>query len=147
MPPTRCSWTFAGACDRAIDSPDRGCAKSAMAAPQGYSFLAEGRYPLCARAAPAPRSLRLTPPRRPCLSAVTVQCAATLTNFFLLGFFTTVGLSAKLSALQAGGRPLVILGVVTVMLLVTQNLVGIVVATLTGAHPFYGLLIGSISFV
>jgi len=41
----------------------------------------------------------------------------------------------------------VILCVVTVMLLVTQNLVGIVVARLTGAHPFYGLLIGSISFV
>lgn len=81
------------------------------------------------------------------VAGTSIQFAGNLTNFFLLVFFTTVGLSAKLSALKAGGRPLVILCVVTVLLLVTQNLVGIVVATLTGAHPFYGLLVGSISFV
>ena len=81
------------------------------------------------------------------VAGTSIQFASNLTNFFLLVFFTTVGLSAKLSALKAGGRPLVILCVVTVMLLVTQNIVGIVVARLTGAHPFYGLLIGSISFV
>jgi ESS family glutamate:Na+ symporter len=56
-------------------------------------------------------------------------------------------LSAKLSALRAGGRPLVILCAVTIILLVVQNIVGIAVATAAGAHPFYGLLIGSISFV
>jgi ESS family glutamate:Na+ symporter len=49
--------------------------------------------------------------------------------------------------LKAGGRPLVILCVVTVLLLVVQNLVGILVAYAAGAHPFYGLLVGSISFV
>lgn len=76
-----------------------------------------------------------------------VQFANQLTNFFLLVFFTTVGLSAKFSALKAGGRPLVILCIVTVMLLVVQNVVGILVASAAGAHPFYGLLIGSVSFV
>jgi glutamate:Na+ symporter, ESS family len=76
-----------------------------------------------------------------------VQFASRLTDFLLLAFFTTVGLSAKFSALKAGGRPLVILCVVTVILLVAQNVVGILVATSVGAHPFYGLLIGSISFV
>jgi ESS family glutamate:Na+ symporter len=76
-----------------------------------------------------------------------VQFAGQLTNFFLLMFFTTIGLSAKLSALKAGGRPLVILCVVTVILLVAQNVVGILVAMAAGAHPFYGLLVGSISFV
>jgi ESS family glutamate:Na+ symporter len=78
---------------------------------------------------------------------ISIQFAGEFTNFFLLMFFTTVGLSAKLSALKAGGRPLVILCVVTVILLVAQNFVGILVASATGAHPFYGLLIGSISFV
>ena len=76
-----------------------------------------------------------------------VQFAGDLTNFLLLAFFTTVGLSAKLSALRAGGRPRVILCVVTVILLVAQNAVGILVARAVGAHPYYGLLIGSISFV
>jgi len=76
-----------------------------------------------------------------------IQFATRLTDFLLLVFFTTVGLSAKLSALKAGGRPLVILCMVTVLLLVVQNLVGTMVAVLAGAHPFYGVLIGSVSFV
>ena len=76
-----------------------------------------------------------------------IQFAGDLTNFLLLVFFTTVGLSVKLSALKAGGRPLVILCVVTVFLLVVQNVVGILMASAVGAHPMYGLLIGSISFV
>jgi glutamate:Na+ symporter, ESS family len=35
---------------------------------------------------------------------ISVQFATRLTDFFLLVFFTTVGLSAKFSALKAGGR-------------------------------------------
>ncbi|TGP24900.1 MULTISPECIES: sodium/glutamate symporter [unclassified Mesorhizobium] len=69
-----------------------------------------------------------------------------LRDLLLLVFFTTIGLSAKLKALRAGGRPLVILCAVTVLLLVFQNLAGIAVAA-WGAHPFYGLLAGSLSFV
>ena len=76
-----------------------------------------------------------------------IQFADRLTNFFLLVFFTTLGLSAKFSALRAGGRPLLILCAVTLILLVAQNAVGILVASIAGAHPYYGLLIGSVSFV
>jgi ESS family glutamate:Na+ symporter len=80
-------------------------------------------------------------------AGISIQFAGELTNFFLLVFFTTVGLSAKFSALKAGGKPLVILCVVTVILLIAQNAVGMLVAAATGAHPMYGLLVGSISFV
>ena len=80
-------------------------------------------------------------------SGISIQFGSNLTDFFLLMFFTTVGLSAKLSALKAGGRPLLILCTVTVILLVIQNTIGLLVAFGTGAHPYYGLLIGSISFV
>lgn len=80
-------------------------------------------------------------------AGVSVQFSGALTSFFLLVFFTTVGLSAKFAALRAGGKPLVIVCVVTVLLLIVQNLVGIAVATSFGAHPFYGLLVGSVSFV
>ena len=79
--------------------------------------------------------------------SMSIEFAGGLTDFFLLAFFTTVGLSAKFSALKAGGRPLVILCVVTVLLLVVQNIVGIMVSSIAGAHPFYGLLVGSVSFV
>lgn len=78
---------------------------------------------------------------------ISIQFAKGLTDFFLLVFFTTIGLSAKLSELKAGGRPLVLLCIATVILLVAQNLVGVLVAAVAGAHPFYGVLIGSVSFV
>lgn len=78
---------------------------------------------------------------------ISVQFAGQLTSFFLLVFFTTVGLSAKLSALKAGGWPMLILCAATVVLLVAQNVMGILVASAAGAHPFYGVLIGSVSFV
>ena len=65
----------------------------------------------------------------------------------LLIFFSTIGLSAKLRLLAAGGRPLVILCIVTVLLIALQNLAGAAVAVAWGAHPFYGLLGGGLSFV
>jgi ESS family glutamate:Na+ symporter len=78
---------------------------------------------------------------------VEVRFASGLADFLLLVFFTTVGLSAKLSALKAGGRPLAILCGVTVVMIVAQNITGVLVALAYGARPFYGLLVGSISFV
>lgn len=78
---------------------------------------------------------------------VEVRFASGLADFLLLVFFTTVGLSAKLSALKAGGRPLAILCGMTVLMIVAQNITGVLVALAYGAHPFYGLLVGSISFV
>lgn len=80
-------------------------------------------------------------------NGTSVQFATGLRDFFLLFFFTTVGLSARLAALKSGGKPLLILCVATVILLVAQNVVGILVAWSAGAHPFYGVLIGSVSFV
>jgi ESS family glutamate:Na+ symporter len=65
----------------------------------------------------------------------------------LLIFFTSIGLSAKLAALKSGGKPLVILCAVTVLALVVQNSLGAFVAGLWGAHPAYGILVGSLSFV
>jgi len=70
-----------------------------------------------------------------------------LRDLLLLVFFSTIGLSAKVSALVAGGRTLLILCVVTVLLITLQNLVGAAVAIAWGAHPFYGLLAGGLSFV
>ena len=80
-------------------------------------------------------------------AGVEVEFATGTRDALLLVFFTGVGLSAKLSALRAGGKPLAILCGVTVVALVVQNLVGVGVALLNGAHPFYGLLAGSLSFV
>jgi ESS family glutamate:Na+ symporter len=69
-----------------------------------------------------------------------------LRDLFLLFFFSTIGLGAKLKVLAAGGKTLVLLTIVAAVLLVLQNLTGVGLAMLAGAHPGYGLLGGSISF-
>jgi ESS family glutamate:Na+ symporter len=74
------------------------------------------------------------------VAGIDITFATTLRDVLLLVFFVTIGLSAKLSALRAGGRPLAILCGVTVLLLVLQNVTGLLMARLFGAHPFVGLL-------
>lgn len=69
-----------------------------------------------------------------------------LRDLFLLFFFSTIGLNAKLSTLAEGGKTLVILTVVAAVLLVLQNTTGVGLALLSGAQPGYGLLAGSVSF-
>lgn len=69
-----------------------------------------------------------------------------LRDTLLLVFFSTVGLSAKISTLISGGKSLFILVICAVVFLVLQDLVGIGVALGLGAHPAYGLLAGSIAF-
>ena len=69
-----------------------------------------------------------------------------LRDLLLLTFFSTIGLSAKFSSLIAGGKTLSILLVFAVMLLVFQDIVGVVVALIADAPPAYGLFAGSISF-
>jgi len=81
------------------------------------------------------------------LAGLRITFGSQLRDILLLVFFTTIGLSAKLGALRNGGRPLFILCAVTVLLLVLQNAAGIGVAMAWGAHPAYGLLAGSLSFV
>lgn len=76
-----------------------------------------------------------------------ITFASELRNLLLLVFFTTIGLSAKVAALRAGGKPLVILCVVTILALVAQNLGGAVLAALWGVNPAYGVLAGALSFV
>jgi len=68
-------------------------------------------------------------------------------DLLLLIFFATIGLSAKLRMLATGGRPLLILCLAILLLIFLQNLVGAAVALAFGAHPFYGLLAGGLSFV
>lgn len=78
---------------------------------------------------------------------VNVVFGSRMRDALLLVFFTSIGLSAKLHALKAGGKPLLILCLVTVVALAAQNLGGVALALAWGAHPAFGVLIGSLSFV
>ncbi len=68
-------------------------------------------------------------------------------DFLLLYFFAGIGLNADVRTLRSGGRPLLILLVVTVVYIVIQNLTGVAMATLLGLDPLVGLLGGSVSLV
>jgi len=67
-------------------------------------------------------------------------------DLLLLVFFSTIGLTAKLRTLRDGGKALVILVIVAAVFLVLQNMTGVLLAKVFGAHPGYGLMGGSVSF-
>ena len=67
-------------------------------------------------------------------------------DLLLLVFFSTVGLSARLKTLVAGGKALAILVVVSAVFLFAQDATGVLLALLFDAHPGYGLMGGSVSF-
>lgn len=66
-------------------------------------------------------------------------------DMLLIVFFTTIGLSARVDVLKAGGRSLLVLLFLAVGYLFLQNLVGIGIAAVTGSPPVAGILTGSVS--
>ena len=81
------------------------------------------------------------------VTGIEVTFAQRVTDILLLVFFTTIGLTARLSLLKSGGKPLLLLCLITLLLIFCQNIIGILVAVINGSHPYYGLLAGSVSFV
>ncbi len=76
---------------------------------------------------------------------ITIKFDTRLRDLLLLTFFSTIGLSAKISLLKEGGKALVILVVAAAALLVLQDITGVLLAMAFGVHPGYGLFAGSVS--
>jgi len=68
-------------------------------------------------------------------------------DLLLVYFFTTVGMNASFADLRRGGRALVVLLTLTVVLMLAQNLVGISLARWSGLPPASGLLVGTVSLI
>ena len=68
-------------------------------------------------------------------------------DFLLVYFFTTIGINASLKDLVAGGKPLIILLIITIAYMVMQNLLGISVAHLFDLPAAVGLLGGTVSLI
>jgi ESS family glutamate:Na+ symporter len=68
-------------------------------------------------------------------------------DFLLLYFFAGIGLNSDLKSLVAGGRPLIILVVVTIVFMFLQNFVGLGVASALGIAPLIGLVGGTVSLI
>ena len=69
----------------------------------------------------------------------------TLQTPLMIAFFTSIGLGASLSLVKIGGPQVLTFWGLATVLLVLQDVVGILLAKLMGVHPFLGLIAGSIT--
>ena len=81
------------------------------------------------------------------VSDVAIEFELAARDFLLVYFFTTIGINASIKDLVAGGKPLVILLVITIVYMVLQNLTGISVASLFDQPSQVGLLGGTVSLI
>jgi ESS family glutamate:Na+ symporter len=68
-------------------------------------------------------------------------------DLLLVYFFTTVGMNASFADLRRGGRSLVVLLALTVVLMLAQNVLGVALARWSGLPPATGLLVGTVSLI
>jgi len=80
-------------------------------------------------------------------SGVAVEFALGARDILLVYFFTTIGINASLRDLLEGGKPLVVLLVITIAYMIVQNLTGISVAALFDLPTPVGLLGGTVSLI
>ncbi len=69
----------------------------------------------------------------------------TLQSPLMIAFFTTIGFGASLSLLRVGGPAVVFFFLLSTVMAVGQNLIGIAAAYLLGQHPLMGVLAGSVT--
>jgi len=80
-------------------------------------------------------------------SGVAVEFSLGARDILLVYFFTTIGINASLKDLLSGGKPLVVLLVITISYMIVQNLTGISVAALFDLPAPAGLLGGTVSLI
>ena len=68
----------------------------------------------------------------------------TLKDFFMMIFFTSVGYQSNLKVIKQGGKPIVVMVLLMVVLVVMQNLLSVGIAAGMGLNPLLGMTAGSI---
>jgi glutamate:Na+ symporter, ESS family len=81
------------------------------------------------------------------VSGTAVEFELRARDVLLVYFFTTIGLNARAADLLAGGKPLIILLLITIGFMFAQNLTGISVASLFGLPAAVGVVGGSVSLI
>lgn len=71
----------------------------------------------------------------------------TLKNFFMIGFFSTIGFTASFRIVKQGGIAILILVLVSVIMLLLQNIWGVSIARAFNLNPLIGMCAGSISLM
>ena len=76
---------------------------------------------------------------------VEVSFNGTLKDVFMLAFFTSVGFQSDLKVIKQGGKLLVIMLALLVVIIALQNIMPIGITRLMGVNPLIGMAAGSIS--
>ena len=76
---------------------------------------------------------------------VEISFDATLKDVFMLAFFTSVGFQSDLKVIKKGGKPLMIMLALLVVIITMQNLMPMGITRLMGVDPLIGMAAGSIS--
>lgn len=79
--------------------------------------------------------------------AYSFQFDAGLRDFFMIGFFSTIGFSASLKIIKQGGIAIAAMFVASSVMLIIQNVWGITIARVFDLHPLIGMCAGSISLM
>jgi ESS family glutamate:Na+ symporter len=77
----------------------------------------------------------------------TFEFTTTLQAPLMIAFFTTIGLGASLGLLKIGGPQILIFFLISSVLCVLQDVLGVGIAKAVGVHPYLGLIAGSITLV
>ena len=76
---------------------------------------------------------------------IEVTFDGTLKDVFMLAFFTSVGFQSNIKVLRQGGKTLVLMLVLLVVIIAIQNLMPLGITRLMGVNPLIGMAAGSIS--
>ena len=76
---------------------------------------------------------------------IEVSFDGTLKDIFMLAFFTSVGYQSDMRVLKQGGKALVIMLVLLVLIIALQNIMPIGITRLMGVDPLIGIAAGSVS--
>ena len=76
---------------------------------------------------------------------IEVSFDGTLKDLFMLAFFSSVGFQCDLRVIKKGGKPLIVMLVLLVILITAQNLTAVGFTRLLGVNPLIGMAAGSIS--
>ena len=78
---------------------------------------------------------------------ITLNLDMTLQNLFMTTFFTSIGFTASFKVLKQGGKQVIIFLGLAALLVILQNSVGVMLASLFNLNPLLGLCTGSISMI
>lgn len=77
----------------------------------------------------------------------TINLDMTLQNIFMTAFFTSIGFTASIKVLKQGGIKVVTFLILAVLLVISQDIVGVTLASLFKLSPLLGLCTASIPMV